>query len=124
VRKHWLGYGLIGLALGTPAWSAPRMNAALFLQKADALRRRGPLALFSSDLKLLQAQAENAGDELKAEHDAAKREGRPLSYCTPDRKVLGPQELIDGLHRIPAYELRAIDIKQAMHVILVRNYPC
>jgi hypothetical protein len=100
------------------------MNAATFLAKADALRRRGPLALFSSDLKLLQGQAETAGDELKAEHDAAKREGRQLAYCTPNRKVLGPQELLDGLHRIPAPELARIDIKQAMRMVLIRNYPC
>jgi len=124
VRRHVLGLGLAALAVSAPAWGASRMNAAVFLQKAEALRRRGPLALLSSDLKLLQAQAENAGDELKAEHDTAKREGRPLSYCTPNTKVLGPRELLDGLHRIPAAELRTIDIKQAMHIILVRNYPC
>jgi hypothetical protein len=124
VRRHLLVVTLLIAGLAAPAWAAPRMNAAVFLAKADSLRRRGPLALFSSDLKILQAQAETAGDELKAEHDAAKRDGRALAYCTPNRKVLGAQELLDGLHRIPAAELRRMDIKQAMHTVLVHNYPC
>ncbi|WP_114228631.1 MULTISPECIES: hypothetical protein [Sphingomonas] len=124
MRRHLLVVTLLIAGFAAPAWAAPRMNAAIFLAKADSLRRRGPLALFSSDLKVLQAQAETAGDELKAEHDAAKRAGRPLTYCPPNRKILGPQELLDGLHRIPAPELARLDIKQAMHVVLVRNYPC
>lgn len=111
-------------AASTPGWAAPRINAAVFLDKAEALRRRGPLALFSGDLKTLQAEAESAGDELKAEHDADKRAKRPLAYCTPDRKVLGPRELLDGLHALGPARLRQLDLKQAMHAILVRNYPC
>lgn len=124
MRQSLLALALILAGLSVPANAVPRMNAAVFLAHADALKRRGPLALFSSDLKRLQTEAEAAGDELKAEHDASKRAGGPLAYCTPDRKVLGPQELLDGLHRIGEPELRRMNIKQAMHAILVRNYPC
>lgn len=124
MRTSLLWWSVVAVLAATPAIAASRMNAADFLARADVLKRRGPMALFSGDLKRLQYAAETSGDELKAEHDAAKRAGRPLTYCTPDRKVLGPQELLDGLHRIPAAELKAMDIKQAMHRILVNNYPC
>lgn len=111
------------LFLGAVPASA-RMPAATFLAKADALRRRGPLALFSADLKLLQVEAEAAGDELHAEHLAKVGRHERTDYCPPNRKLLGPHELIDGLHALPSAELRTLDIKQAMHAILVRNYPC
>ena len=93
------------------------------MHKADSLRARGPLALFSSDLKLLQTEAESAGDELHAEHRTAASSGVE-DYCPPNRKLLGPRELMEGLHAIPANDLARMDIKQAMHAILVRNYPC
>ncbi|RST30088.1 hypothetical protein HMF7854_04050 [Sphingomonas ginkgonis] len=112
------------LPVAAPA-AAAWMPAVTFLQKADALRARGPLALLSRDLKLLQAEAENAGDQLHAEHVARVREHGPLEYCPPaNRKLLAPRELIDGLHAISPAELGRLDIKQAMHAILVRNYPC
>lgn len=113
---------LSSIALATPALA--RMRADIFLRKAETLRARGALALFSNDLKRLQFEAEAAGDELHAEHEAALAAGRPTDYCTGSKQYLGPRELIDGLRAIPPAELTHLDIKAAMHVILVRNRPC
>ena len=100
------------------------MPADAFLKKADALRARGPIALFSPDLKRLQAAAENAGDELHKEHDAELVAGGHKNYCSPASTYLRPRELLQGLHAIPAEKLEHMDIKQAMRAIFERNYPC
>ena len=100
------------------------MPASIFLKKADTLRSRGPFALFSSDLKLLQLEAETAGDELHVEHAAALAAGRSTDWCAPANKYLTPRELIVGMHAVPAAELAKMDIKQAMRAVFERNYPC
>lgn len=104
--------------------AAAHMPAADFLRRADVLRARGPIALFSPDLKRLQKAAEDAGDELHNEHTADITAGRRTDYCSPVSKYLGPRELVEGLHAIPANQLRQMDIKQAMRAIFQRNYPC
>lgn len=107
-----------------PGAAEARMRASLFLHKADALRARGPFALLSSDLKLLQAEAESAGDSLHDEQAARLAAHEPTPWCAPPKKYLGPRELIVGLHAIAPTELERMDIKQAMQAILERNYPC
>ena len=104
--------------------AAARMPATLFLRKADSLRARGAFALFSPDLKKLQAEAEAAGDELHAEHAARLAAHEPTDWCAPATKYLTPRELIVGLHALPRAELERFDIKQAMRAIFERNYPC
>ena len=100
------------------------MPANIFLKKADALRARGPLALFSADLKTLQFEAEAAGDELHDEHAAQLASHQPTDWCAPVTKYLAPRELIEGMHALPSAELDQMDIKQAMRVIFTRDYPC
>lgn len=115
-------FGVAATAVTTSGWA--HMPASDFLRRADALRARGPIALFSPDLKRLQKAAEDAGDELHNEHAAQVAAGRRSDYCSPVSKYLGPRELLEGLHAIPPAQLRQMDIKQAMHAIFQRNYPC
>ena len=82
------------------------------------------MALFSPELKRLQAEAEEAGDELHKEYAADLAARRHTAYCSPASKYLGPRELIRGLQAIPAPKLEHMDIKQAMQAIFERNYPC
>ena len=100
------------------------MPASLFLKKADALRARGPFALFSADLKTLQFEAEAAGDELHLEHAERMASHQPTDWCAPVTKYLGPRELIEGMHALPRADLDRMDIKQAMRAIFTRDYPC
>ena len=115
---------LIGAVTLAPATTSARMPARVFLAKADSLRAKGPFALFSSDLKKLQFEAEAAGDELHDEHKAAIEAHRPTDWCAPVTKYLGARELIVGMHAIPHAELERMDIKDAMRAIFGRNYPC
>ena len=110
------------LLAASPA--AAKMPAKIFLQRADSLRAKGPFALFSSDLKKLQFEAEAAGDELHDEHAAKMAAREPTDWCAPVTKYLGASELILGLHAIPPAELDRMDIKQAMRAVFKRNYPC
>ena len=100
------------------------MPASLFLKKADALRARGPFALFSADLKTLQFEAEAAGDELHLEHAERMASHQPTDWCAPAAKYLAPRELIEGMHALPPAELDRMDIKQAMRAIFEHNFPC
>ncbi len=100
------------------------MPATLFLTKANRLVARGPLALFSSDLKLLQKQAEDAGDELHDEHRRLLEARQPTDWCAPPTKYLAARELIVGLRAIPRDRLAQMDIKAAMRTVFERNYPC
>ena len=110
------------IAIAVPA--AARMPASLFLKRADSLRAKGPFALFSSDLKKLQFEAEAAGDELHDEHARLMAAHQSTAWCAPATKYLGARELIVGMHAIPRNELARMDIKDAMRTVFERNYPC
>jgi len=66
---------LAALAAAAPLTAADAMNVAVFLDKAGALEKRGPLALFSSDYKLLKREVQTASEQLRAERLAAQHAG-------------------------------------------------
>ena len=72
MKKLLLAAALIAL----PVAALHAMTVAVFLEKADALKSRGALALFSSDLGLLKGEMQTAGAALRAERLAAERAGR------------------------------------------------
>lgn len=100
------------------------MSVQTFLIKADALQRKGPFALFSSDYRLLKHEAENAGDELKAERKALVKAGKPTPFCPPKNGDLGKSELLAAFRSIPAGERSRISVKAAMRAHLARKWPC
>jgi hypothetical protein len=122
LRYYHLAFA--GALMLTTVSAAARMPATLFLQKADSLRARGPFALFSSELKKLQFEAEAAGDELHDEHAKLMAAHQPTPWCAPVIKYLGARELIVGMHEIPRAELAHMDIKAAMQAVFERHYPC
>ena len=79
MKKLLLAAALIAL----PVAALQAMTVAVFLEKADALKSRGALALFSSDLRLLKSEVTTAGAALRAERLAAERAGRRPAYCPP-----------------------------------------
>ena len=52
--------------------SAQSMPISEFLAKADALQKKGPMALFSGDIGKLKAEVVNSGKQLRAEQEAAR----------------------------------------------------
>jgi hypothetical protein len=120
---------LIALVLlslvAAPALAAPLGSAQNFLDRANRLKAKGPLALFDSDYGRLKAEATAVGKSIGADRIAAERAGRPFLYCSPTPHAqLGSYEFIDGLDAIPAAERQRMSLKDAMIRVLQRKYPC
>jgi hypothetical protein len=113
------------LAGASQALAAPVGTAQNFLERANRLKAKGPLALFDSDYKRLKAEAVAVGNSIRNDRLAAERAGKPVLYCSPNaRAQLGDMEFVNGLEAIPAAERARMSLKAAMLRILQKKYPC
>lgn len=113
------------LASAVPAAAAPAGTAENFLNRADRLVAKGPLALVDGDYKKLKAEGEAAGNSIQAEREAAEKAGKRIKYCSPKpRAELGAMELLDGLRKIPQAQRQRLPLRAAMLQVLQRKYPC
>ena len=116
---------VLALSLSAAAFAAPPGTAQNFLDRANRLKAKGPLAFFDSDYKRLKAEATAVGKSIGSDRIAAEKAGRPILYCSPKpRAQLGSMEFIDGLEAIPAGERANMSLKQAMLRVLQKKYPC
>ncbi|WP_205479168.1 hypothetical protein [Sphingomonas arenae] len=123
VRGAFLAAALLLAAL--PAQAAPAGSAQNFLDRANRLKAKGPLALFDSDYRRLKDEATAAGTSIRLEREAAERTGRPILYCSPKpRAELGQTEFLRGLEAIPPAERARVSLRAAMLRILQKKYPC
>ena len=115
---------LLLLAIPT-APAAQSMNAEAFHKRASALAAKGPLAMFSGDLKVVMNEAKAAGAKARATRLAAVNAGGKPRYCPPENnKGMGSDEFMRGLSAIPAAERAKIDLTEATTRILARKFPC
>jgi hypothetical protein len=113
------------LAVSLPALAASSSTAQNFLDRANRLKAKGPLAFFDTDYRRLKAEATAVGKSIGDDRIAAEKAGRPILYCSPKaRAKLGSYEFIDGLSAIPARERQNMPLKAAMLRILQKKYPC
>ena len=113
------------LFVTAPAFAAPLGSAQNFLERAERLKAKGPLALLDSDYGRLKAEAPAAGKSIGDDRIAAQKAGKPIQYCSPNaRAELGSFEFIRGLEAIAPAELQRMTLKQAMLRVLQRKYPC
>lgn len=116
---------LLSLSLSAPAIAAAPGTAQHFLDRANKLKAKGPLALFDGEYKRLKAEAISAGKSIGAERRAAEKSGKPILYCSPNaRAELGSSEFLSGLEAIPAAERQTMSLRAAMLRILQKKYPC
>jgi hypothetical protein len=115
----------LALSVSAPALAAPAGTAQNFLDRANRLKSKGPLAFFDSDYGRLKAEATAVGKAIGDDRIAAEKAGKPILYCSPTpRAKLGSYEFIDGLEAIPAAERARINLKDAMIRVLQKKYPC
>jgi hypothetical protein len=114
---------LVVIALPAAALQAQSMPVSTFLTKADALKKKGPLALFSSDIGLLKKEIQNSAKTLRAEQIAAKKAGRKLPYCLPEKASFNSTELLDHFRSIPAAQ-RNIPVQAGFAGLVRKKYPC
>ena len=119
---------LFGVALLTfsSAAFAQSMNAQTFYKRATALKKKGPLAIFSGgEIKALMNEGQASGKAAGAAYDADKRAGRPTRFCPPPgKRQMGSDEYMQRLAAIPAAERARIDMTEATTRILIAKYPC
>lgn len=115
----------LALSIAAPAPAAAPGSAQNFLDRANRLKARGPLALFDSDYGRLKEEATAVGKSIGDDRIAAQRAGKPILYCSPTaRAQLGSNEFISGLEAIPPAERANMSLKDAMVRILQKKYPC
>lgn len=113
------------LLAAIPLTAASAMPVSTFLAKADALQKKGPLALFSSDLKLLTTQVKTDASELRTERLAAKAAGRPQAFCPPEGGIkLTDRDILDAMRQVPPAHRARTDTKAALKVYLAKRNPC
>jgi hypothetical protein len=115
---------LVAVLMAVPLSALQAMNVATFLQKADALQKKGMTALFSGDYRLLKHEVEAATGALRAERLAAEHTGRRGAYCPPPRSGLKSDEILAHFRAIPTAQRPRTDVKDALRGLLARKYPC
>jgi hypothetical protein len=114
--------GALALAAASAASAMP---VSTFLTNAQALEKKGPLALFSGDLKLLTNQVKGDAAELRAENRAAVAARRPRAFCPPEGGVkLNNQDILSAMQAVPAAQRATTTTKQALRAYFVRRFPC
>lgn len=109
---------LIGILLLTTlsagAANAQSMPVSTFLAKADALKKKGAMALFSSDINLLKKEGMNSAAALRAERLQAIKAGKKPAFCPPEKGgSLNSGELLTHLQSIPAPQRSRMPMKEA-----------
>ena len=113
------------LSFTAPVLAAPPGTAQNFLDRANRLKGKGPLAFFDKDYGRLKAEATAVGQSIGADRRAAEKVGKPILYCSPKaRATLGSFEFIDGLEAIPPADRMQMSLKDAMIRVLQKKYPC
>ena len=112
------------LLAAVPMAAANAMDVATFLAKADALQKKGMMALMSSDYKLLKNEVVAQSQVLRGERLAAERAHRKPAYCPPPKSGLKSDEILAAFRTIPAAQRPRIQVKDALRALLARKYPC
>jgi hypothetical protein len=123
---------LIRLALGiviaafaaAPAVAAAPMDVATALAKADALQKKGMLALFSADMRLLKQEVGGDVDALEREAKADGAAGRKPLFCPPKGGSINSNEILAALRAVPPAARARTSVKDALRPVLARRFPC
>lgn len=123
--RKWTAIAVIAaIAAATPA-SASTMSVETFLKKANSLKKRGPLALFSGDIKLLMNQVKGDAGALRSERLAAKAAGRPQAFCPPEAGAkLTDKDILGAMEAVPGPRRASTDTKSALRSYMARRFPC
>ena len=112
-------------AVPLSALHAQNMPVSTFLAKAESLKKKGPLALFSGDLKLLKSEVQNSAKAYGADVRAARKAGRLTHSCPPagTKLSMNSDELLNEFRAIPPGQ-RNMSVKAAFYRMMQKKYPC
>lgn len=112
------------LALVMLTGAAGDMSVATFLGKAEKLQKKGPLALMSSDLKLLMGEMKGAGKAYRARLDADKAAGRPPHSCPPEKMKMSSNDVLSHFRSYPVADRPKVSVKTAFADMSRKRFPC
>ncbi len=120
-----IGLGLLMVAAPLAPAQAQTMSVAEFLAKAEALKAKGAMALFSSDIGRLKNEITNSGKQLRAERLAAQKAGRKPAFCPPEKGKgsINSDELLGHFQSIPPAQ-RSVSVKAGFAGLMRKKYPC
>ena len=120
--KYWLG---MALAMTAAPVMAQTMNAERFHQRADTLKKKGAMAIFSrGEINKLTTEAQAAARRAREQRLATLKAGGKPRSCPPEGSRMGSDEFMERLGAIPAAERARIDMTEATIRILAAKYPC
>ncbi|MBX3565509.1 MAG: hypothetical protein KF730_13145 [Sphingomonas sp.] len=116
---------LAAAALCFVATSASAMTVAEFLAKANALKAKGMMAAFSSDIGLLKSEMAGIAAAYRADIESARAAGRKPHSCPPPKGQtrMTSTDLLAELENIPVAR-RGMSMKAAFYAIMLKRYPC
>ena len=100
------------------------MSVATFLEKADKLKSRGPLALLSGDMKVLRREGEASGKAYRARIAADKKAGRTPHSCPPEKISMDSDQMLAHLRTYPTSRRGSVSMRQAFADLMKKRYPC
>ena len=110
-------------AVPAVAAHAQKMPVSQFLAKAEALQKKGAMALFSSDIGLLKREIQNSAKQLRTEQVAAQKAGRKTSTCMPAKASMNSNELLAHFRSIPPQQ-RNMSVKAGLMGLMQKKFPC
>ena len=116
----------LSLAATPVAAIAQSMNAESFHQRAQALKKKGAMAIFSrGEINALTKEGQAAGLKAREQHLAAVKAGTKPRYCPPEGKnSMNSDEFMERLGALPAADRARIDMTEATIRILAAKFPC
>ena len=119
----------LGLAMALAMIAAPAigqtMNAETFHQRAQAVKKKGAMAIFSrGEIKALMAEGQAAAKRAREQRLATIKAGGKPRSCPPEGSRMGGDEFMTRLAAIPQAERKQIDMTEATTRILAVKYPC
>lgn len=124
MRIFYSAMALTLVAVPLASAAAAEMDVGTFLTKADALRAKGAMALFSSDIGVLKREVNSAAMSLRVERLAQAKAGQKSAYCPPAKGSMDSDELIAAMRAVPAAERSRTEVRTVLRTIMVRKYPC
>ena len=116
----------LAIAVAPTAALAQHMNAEVLHKRAQALKKKGAMAIFSrGEIKTLTSEVQAAGKRAREQRLAAIKAGEKPRYCPPEgTKGMGSDEYMTRLAAIPQAERARIDVTEATIRIMAAKFPC
>ena len=103
---------------------AQNMIVSDFIAKADALKAKGAMAMFSGDIKVLTGEIKGSFKVLRAQNDADKVAKRKPMSCVPHPAQISSDEIITSFKAIPADQRQHTTVQTGINNMMAKRYPC